>query len=212
MDAFALFRTCAAFSRNSCSTLRSSAFGVPARTSILQNRNFDLVFRVFSWALLFRYVCHSSKCLRCQKLLFFHMPPLKNNTLVSLPPTFASRLSHRGWIKVFHPQATIDTGVYPMLRFAAFPNPATPEDDTDSGVPVGAVLDACSILAQNQRGRLVLADHTFIADDSSNPDLLLRPDIYIFDVMDEDGPTVVDGYPICAGFGDWILPPIIPDR
>ncbi|KAF7368743.1 hypothetical protein MVEN_00199200 [Mycena venus] len=124
------------------------------------------------------------------------MPPLNNTTFVILPPASAPRLSHRGFVKVFHPQATpAATHAFPMLRFAIFPIPVTPaEDDTNRGIPIGVVLEACSIIAKNQRGRIILTDDTFIADDSSNPEFLLGADTYIFYVVDKDPPSSIMPY------------------
>jgi hypothetical protein len=62
--------------------------------------------------------------------------------------------------------------------------PSNPDTTGISGFPLGTLLDACSILAHNHRGRLVLTTtDERVGDDDSDPDLLVPPGNYIFIVV-----------------------------
>jgi hypothetical protein len=91
-------------------------------------------------------------------------------------------------VNIYHPK--VSYGV-PVLRFSAFPS--APGSNV-VGVPLGLVLDACFIVAGNQRGMLRLYGNlqVFVSSADSDPAVLLGPVIYEFVVV------LAGGYANCV--------------
>jgi hypothetical protein len=86
-------------------------------------------------------------------------------------------------VEVYHPQVRHG---YPILLLRAFPSAPS---STVVGIPVGLVLDACSILAGNQHGELQCYDapHARVAGAESGPGKLLTAGVYNFVVVQPGG-------------------------
>ncbi|KAJ7233329.1 hypothetical protein C8J57DRAFT_1577771 [Mycena rebaudengoi] len=120
------------------------------------------------------------------------------------PP--APALSVNGHVHISHPRNP--RGI-PLLSFPSFQSP----DGGSQGVPVGVVLDACTILAGNRPGqlrRLESPDAVF-ADTTADPDAFIHKGSYLFIVFDENG-AQDDDYAICRSFREWEVPAVIPQR
>ncbi|KAJ6531888.1 hypothetical protein B0H19DRAFT_460649 [Mycena capillaripes] len=114
--------------------------------------------------------------------------------------------THRD-VNIYHPKVLRGQ---PILQFSAFPsNP----DGGVVGVPLGVVLDACSIVAGNKRGQLhrYVPPQERVAGDGSDPDALLVPGVYLFIVVQAGG-ALDYNYHLCASFAAWTPPVAIPDR
>ncbi|KAJ7639282.1 hypothetical protein FB45DRAFT_1024016 [Roridomyces roridus] len=117
-------------------------------------------------------------------------------------------------IAVFHPiQCTSGptTSHVPILSFDVFPT--SPEAGALVGLPLGLVLDACSILAGNKRGELQSynSPHERVAGDDVDMDRILSPGLYRFVVVLEGG-GLDYSYTLCPGFFAWTPPVAVPDR
>ncbi|KAF9020658.1 hypothetical protein BDZ89DRAFT_1072069 [Hymenopellis radicata] len=112
-------------------------------------------------------------------------------------------------VSVYHPK--VPFGV-PILLLNAFP--CEPGSGV-VGVPVGLVLDACFVLAGNQRGelRLLASQQERVAGDDSDPDGLLVPGMYQFVVVRAGGYAELDyDYHLCESFAAWTPPVAVPPR
>ncbi|KAJ7880709.1 hypothetical protein B0H14DRAFT_2680424 [Mycena olivaceomarginata] len=128
-------------------------------------------------------------------------PAVRPRSPASLP-----RVQSSGYIDIFHPQVP---DLYPFLCLAVFPS--NPDTTGISGFPLGTLLDACSILAHNHRGRLVLTTtDERVGDDDSDPDLLVPPGNYIFIVVNAGTDDMQ--YSLCPSFEDWTPPSTLPVR
>ncbi|KAJ7430027.1 hypothetical protein B0H11DRAFT_2211644 [Mycena galericulata] len=110
-------------------------------------------------------------------------------------------------VDIYHP--SIHNGP-PILQFCAFP----PEPDSGVvSVPLGVVLDACFVVAGNQKGELHLyaTPQERVAGDDSDPDGLLVAGMYHFVVVQAGGGLDYN-YHLCGSFSAWMPPVEIPTR
>ncbi|KAJ7451546.1 hypothetical protein FB451DRAFT_1566078 [Mycena latifolia] len=132
---------------------------------------------------------------------------------LSLVPAITARprkqkleeLKYTDTVDIFHPRARGE----PILQFMAYPS--QPGGGV-VGVPLGIVLDACFVVAENQRGQLILLDSDeLVADNDSNQDALLSPGVYRFVVVQPEGGLDFN-YQLCESFSSWKPPVLLPDR
>ncbi|KAJ7639281.1 hypothetical protein FB45DRAFT_1024015 [Roridomyces roridus] len=92
------------------------------------------------------------------------------------------KLSTRSAIRIYHPvqhgQGT------PIFTFPVFPS--SPDHSAVIGLPLGLILDACSVVAMNKRGELqaTVAPNARIGGADDDPDCLLAPGEYQFIVAE----------------------------
>ncbi|KAJ7170149.1 hypothetical protein C8R46DRAFT_1350041 [Mycena filopes] len=116
-------------------------------------------------------------------------------------------LEPKGLIQIYHP--SVHHGL-PILQLSCFPT--SPGSNT-FGVPVGLVLDACFVVANNRPGELQLnvSPHTRVAGADSDQDALLLPGKYRLVVVREGG-MLEGNYHLCSSFAAWTPPLVIPHR
>jgi hypothetical protein len=92
-----------------------------------------------------------------------------------------------GTVDIYHPRLPES---FPFLSFDAFSS--KPDGAVLGGVPLGVVLDACYVVAGNQRGQLHLSAQLQerVAGDDSDLDELLAPGEYQFVVVQDGGYAV----------------------
>ncbi|KAJ7455622.1 hypothetical protein B0H11DRAFT_2322377 [Mycena galericulata] len=110
-------------------------------------------------------------------------------------------------VDIYHPN--VHSGP-PILQFCTFPSEP---DSSVVGVPLGVVLDACFVVAGNQKGelRLYAPLQERVVGGESDLDGLLVPGMYCFVVVQAGGGLDFN-YPLCGSFSAWTPPVKIPTR